>query len=427
MVEKRILCTVIACAAAWMIMGTVPVSAEQDLHKNSSSFSECDLEKLLPQIENAQDVMVALSSNNSNPYAENALTAMAGDDYAYCDMEYRSNTENRQRFYQRLMKSMEDYWNSTEDALLIENIEIGTVYLLDMAPLDELGLTFDEATEVYEMFRCDNPIFYYASNTFLGFPISEDEIYCGILCYDDFAKGEDRAKYNEQILPYIKTYASCINEDSIYLSALSIHDKLIADVDFAYQEDGVTPSDTGIAHSIIGAIEGLGTCETYAKTYQLLCNYYGIRNMLVTGCTRKGMSVQNGHTWNLLLMDDGKYYYVDCTGDDEGGDAASRYFFAIGSKKLDLTHTMNTPDNTAVDFLYALPEVGEEDYHFEIAGDLTADGSVTISDLVVLQKWLLGNDVLGENWSSADLNQDGIVNVNDMVLLKRILLAETAD
>lgn len=56
-------------------------------------------------------------------------------------------------------------------------------------------------------------------------------------------------------------------------------------------------------------------------------------------------------------------------------------------------------------------------------GDLNDDGEVGVTDVVILQKWLLGSGEL-ENWQSADLHEDGIINIYDLLLLKQMLIAQ---
>jgi arabinogalactan endo-1,4-beta-galactosidase len=59
----------------------------------------------------------------------------------------------------------------------------------------------------------------------------------------------------------------------------------------------------------------------------------------------------------------------------------------------------------------------------KLIGDANLDGAVTISDAVVLQKYLLGSGALTEEqWNAADIIDKGTVNVLDMVALKRILV-----
>ena len=58
-----------------------------------------------------------------------------------------------------------------------------------------------------------------------------------------------------------------------------------------------------------------------------------------------------------------------------------------------------------------------------IHGDLNQDSSVSVLDLIQLQKYLLKTDTLNKQQSeSADMNGDGIVNVYDLILLKKALL-----
>lgn len=58
-----------------------------------------------------------------------------------------------------------------------------------------------------------------------------------------------------------------------------------------------------------------------------------------------------------------------------------------------------------------------------IIGDINLDGSVTVSDAVILQKYLLCSCTLKEEqWEAADLMEDGNINIFDLAVLKCILL-----
>ena len=56
-----------------------------------------------------------------------------------------------------------------------------------------------------------------------------------------------------------------------------------------------------------------------------------------------------------------------------------------------------------------------------VMGDCNNDGQFNVSDLVVLQKWLLNSGSLTA-WENADLNEDNIINVFDLCLMKRELM-----
>ncbi len=57
-----------------------------------------------------------------------------------------------------------------------------------------------------------------------------------------------------------------------------------------------------------------------------------------------------------------------------------------------------------------------------VAGDVNADGSFSVLDLIALQKGLLGVPVEHSNWNAADLYKDGIIDVYDLGMMKRLLL-----
>ena len=59
----------------------------------------------------------------------------------------------------------------------------------------------------------------------------------------------------------------------------------------------------------------------------------------------------------------------------------------------------------------------------EVCGDVNVDGKFDTSDVLLLQKWLLGvPDVHLDNWKSGDLHQDNRLNVVDLCLMKHELL-----
>lgn len=58
-----------------------------------------------------------------------------------------------------------------------------------------------------------------------------------------------------------------------------------------------------------------------------------------------------------------------------------------------------------------------------VEGDVNTDGKFDISDVVLLQKWLLGvSDVTLPNWKAADFCEDEKLNVLDLCMMKRKLV-----
>lgn len=56
-------------------------------------------------------------------------------------------------------------------------------------------------------------------------------------------------------------------------------------------------------------------------------------------------------------------------------------------------------------------------------GDCNGDGEITVSDIILLQKWILGvKEVKFADWHAADLYSDNRLDVFDLVLLKQLIL-----
>ena len=61
-----------------------------------------------------------------------------------------------------------------------------------------------------------------------------------------------------------------------------------------------------------------------------------------------------------------------------------------------------------------------------IQGDVNADGEFNVSDLVLLQKWLLAvPDTKLADWKAADFCKDDRLDVFDLCLMRRELIAKS--
>ncbi|MBR4101944.1 MAG: DUF4981 domain-containing protein [Oscillospiraceae bacterium] len=145
----------------------------------------------------------------------------------------------------------------------------------------------------------------------------------------------------------------------------------------------------------------------------------------------------------IRLYCDGKMLTEKATGTTEGV-ASSKYNFTIGacpdtgrSSQAEfssvrvynkaLTATELAAQNTSSPKYAANNDAVELWVDFSadgpVYGDINADGTVDVKDVVLLQKYLLTLESFDKaQFAAADLNNDGKVNVFDMVFLKRILL-----
>jgi len=68
-----------------------------------------------------------------------------------------------------------------------------------------------------------------------------------------------------------------------------------------------------------------GVCESYARSFKVLCDKFGIPCIQLSGNTYDSNG-QGSHAWNYVQMTNKKWYLVDCTWDDQGKETLNTYF-----------------------------------------------------------------------------------------------------
>lgn len=122
-----------------------------------------------------------------------------------------------------------------------------------------------------------------------------------------------------------------------YAKLKSIHDQIckmttykqFADPDPTEPESEQKPEP--MAHHPTGVfLKGKAVCEGYAEALKLLCDREGIPCIIVVGTGNGGP-----HEWNYVQMEDGKWYGMDVTWDDQDKQNLIFYdYFLVGAKSM---------------------------------------------------------------------------------------------
>lgn len=341
-----------------------------------------------------------------------------GSDYGYQDMTKRSNSVGRQYAYQQLAQISKEFSTSGQDA---EEIDLWdtTYFVAGEADLSDYALSGDEMIETYFTFRNDNPQYFWLSNEVI---YSESSIV--VLSYNEYGNGTARLSALEEIIDTSRqVYQTKISaEDSRYQKVLKIHDALIEDIEYSFDTEIPT------AHSIAGAMtsDKSAVCEGYAKVMQVMLNQYGIKNIYVTG------DAGGGHAWNMVRMDDGKYYWLDATWDDQEDEIFQHEYFLVGNLNF-ADHQADKPSGTSTDFLYELPEASDEDYVDDptivviVKGDVNEDGQINLQDLMLCLNYVSKKGTLeGNALLAADIDENGQVNLQDLMKLLNYVSKKTS-
>lgn len=122
-------------------------------------------------------------------------------------------------------------------------------------------------------------------------------------------------------------------------------------------------------------------------------------------------SNHNGRNQKWIIKDSGDGYYYIIS-------ALSGYYMNINDEVCKSLQNISQSPYDESEYLkwkFVTPEI--------ITGDCNNDGKFNISDVVILQKWLLSvPDAKLDNWESADMNDDGVIDIFDMVLMRQALI-----
>lgn len=104
-----------------------------------------------------------------------------------------------------------------------------------------------------------------------------------------------------------------------------------------------------------------------------------------------------------------------------GSDDSKNFVHYEKGDKISVKFTYNKDTSAIINIEY-LNLI--ENVH-KVKGDVNADGVFNISDVVIMQKWLLAvPDAKLADWKAGDLCEDDMLNVFDLCLMKRELIAQ---
>ncbi len=218
------------------------------------------------------------------------------------------------------------------------------------------GLTSDEAVSVWRTASLEYPEFFWWGNSLL---VGDRKL--TFLIDPLYAQASERESAQRAIENMVYDCDTYLDGTTTSMErALTIHDYVASITTYAYENDYVTPESEIWAHNIAGGAQyGKRVCETYAKTYDYLCDLFALPCITATGfAVQDGESF--GHAWNVVNVDGG-WYNVDATWNDLDSRTLSREWFGMPSDEFALSHDVFKPeDGWNVNYMFALPTLAEE-------------------------------------------------------------------
>ncbi len=127
-----------------------------------------------------------------------------------------------------------------------------------------------------------------------------------------------------------------VNGISRHEKLKSIHDYLANNI--VYDS---TIAEPNIFDSYGALVNGVCVCEGYAEAFKLLCDREGIPCLTVMGTGDGG-----AHKWNVVQMEDGEWYLLDSTWDDQSSNIYYSYFLIGNNTKAPYFGNSTVADST---------------------------------------------------------------------------------
>ncbi len=118
----------------------------------------------------------------------------------------------------------------------------------------------------------------------------------------------------------MKKLAVELKGNSDYETVKNVHDYLIDHFEYDHRTSFENHTD------IDGFRDGKMVCSGYSLAAYYLLNEAGVKTRVVTGSGNEELSDTMDHMWNVVLVD-GKWYNLDITWDDGGGDKKLDTYF----------------------------------------------------------------------------------------------------
>lgn len=128
----------------------------------------------------------------------------------------------------------------------------------------------------------------------------------------------DTASELAMVNSHVASTAPSLKGATTYETILKVHDYIcgLADYDYA------TYNGLGDARGAYDVFfNGKAVCSGYALAFQAYMEYFGIPSYYAKGTVNGG-----SHAWNIVQLEDGQWYHVDCTWDGQTATTTHEYF-----------------------------------------------------------------------------------------------------
>ena len=293
-------------------------------------------------------------------------------------------------YYDRLDKLCREYLSTSGlDGVRYEYSDGSVYYATEGVRFNDLGLSKDQAADVYYWFRYGNPQYYFVANGLLS---SSDSLYPCM--YETMADGEDRAKITNKLFDkldgWIQTVAD--NSSTTYQKELNANSLLCTAVVYQREYIGNFRVDQSLYSTVM--LEST-VCAGYSMAFTAMMSALGVDAAAGLG---------GGHAWNVVRFDDGNYYAVDvCWNDTDNSSIPYKTdYLNVGESylhKSDYTRECHTYSDDVAAWIPAIAKDSYVPTVDDLGTDVTPPQNIQISEKISV--------LLSRKYSQLNFSWDG--------------------
>lgn len=239
---------------------------------------------------------------------------------------------------------------------------------------DAYPVIYNIAAAALTALSSDYPMLFWFDNfSYLPYPQYPDYDTLGENSYRTYLRQiKIITNYNKTAYPDLKETTrqleSVVNNFTVYgftryEKVKSIHDEIIRMA--TYDPNVGTDTENATDRDPAGVLlePHITVCEGYAEAFKLICDREKIPCVIVLGTLSSGR-----HAWNYVQMDDGKWYAVDLTLDDQQETTYINFLVGTNStdwysdSKFSNEHKVNGKRFMSADYTMTYPQISDESY-----------------------------------------------------------------
>lgn len=268
-------------------------------------------------------------------------------------------------------------------------------YATDSVRYSDLGLSRDQAKNVYCWFRYNNPQYY-----FLAYACLSNNSSLFPCMFEIMSDGEDRAEITNELFDKLEGWIQdAENEASTtYQKELYVNNLLCVENEYERQYEKPPEGGQRYDQSLYSSVLlGKTVCAGYAMAFCAMMNAMDVD-------ATAGVSL--GHAWNVVRMEDGNCYAVDvCWNDTDSNPPYENDYLNVGDAASKANDDDEESHTYREDFAAWIPVISQENYEPTAADTQTGGGSSGTSNASPsLNAWVteVGPTSIGFAWNEVE-------------------------